>query len=135
MAKTAVNASRHKVTGVNRIPHGVKFNIKPTTDTSARLITKLSVKRSNVSMYPEEVLIGILAGNSAFINVKPGKNRTKMMPSEERTKTSVTLLSGMVKMATIVTAISTMVVQYQLALEEKKYCLTVAIVGDSFLMK
>ena len=44
----------------------------------------LRAKRSMVSMFSEEVLIGTLAENRAFMNVKPGKNRTKMVPSAER---------------------------------------------------
>ena len=49
-----------------------------------RLIPKLSATRSIVSMFSEEVLTGTLAGNRALMNAKPGKNRTKMVPSAER---------------------------------------------------
>ena len=48
------------------------------------LTPKLGATRSIVSMFSEEDLIGTLAGNRAFMNVKPGKNRTKMTPSAER---------------------------------------------------
>lgn len=135
MAKTTVNAIRLKIIVVNFIPQGVKFNIKPTIGTSARLIPKLSATRSIISVLSKEVFSGILAGKRTFTSVKPGKNRTKMMPSEYRKKTSGTLSPVMVNTAIVITVASNIVVQYHVACFEKIYSLADEGLDSSCLVK
>ena len=102
---------------------------------SARLIPKLSATRSIVSIFSEEVLIGTLAGNKAFMNVNPGKNRTKIMPSENRRYANGTSPSGMANTAIAVTAANIMVVQYHAACFEKIYSFADAGVDGSCRVK
>ncbi len=62
VAKVKVNARRLMIIGVNRIPHGVKFRIRTTTGTKARLNPKLKAMRSIMS-------ISVFKGKTAFMRL------------------------------------------------------------------
>ena len=68
VAKTMVNASKLRVMGINRTPHGVKLSIKPTKGNRAKLIPILREIRSTVSMFPLLVFMGRFEGKIIFMN-------------------------------------------------------------------
>ena len=79
-----IRSSVLKVTGIGRIPQGVKLSNKPINGISTKLIPKLSTRRSIKSDDFDNVFIGRSFGYKAFIKANPGRKNMSSSPRNRR---------------------------------------------------